>query len=67
MEVAANEVYSHSEFMSQDGNELEMQKIRTGPFWDRATFIFNYLDAFLNGLGDGVITVGTTPFVWCNR
>ena len=43
----------------QLGNELEMQKLRTGPFWERVTYIFNYLDAFLNGLGDGIVTVGT--------
>eukprot|EP00750_Incisomonas_marina_P033429 INCI9870.12.p1 GENE.INCI9870.12~~INCI9870.12.p1 ORF type:complete len:1421 (+),score=224.65 INCI9870.12:241-4503(+) len=40
------------------GNELELQKLRKGAFWERVTYVFNYLDAFLNGLGDGVVTVG---------
>lgn len=44
---------------SKIDNELSLQKHRTGPFWERVTYVFNYLDAFLNGLGDGIITVGT--------
>ena len=43
----------------QNGNELEMQKLRSGEFWERVNYVFNYLDAFLNGLGDGIVTVGT--------
>ena len=44
---------------SKIGNELSLQKLREGPWWERITYVFNYLDAFLNGLGDGIVTVGT--------